>query len=93
MAKEVTKKDGTKEPFDAGKIKSAIAGAANDAGVAEDKKNEIVEQVSAKVIAMAEGKEEITSSEIKESILSELDSAEPSVSAAWKKHDEEKAAA
>jgi len=93
MAKEVTKKDGTKEPFDAGKIKNAIEAAAKDAGLAEERKNEIVGQVSAKVIAMADGKEEITSSEIKESILSELDSVEPSVSAAWRKYDEGKAAA
>jgi len=93
MAKEVIKKDGTKEPFDAGKIKSAIALAAQEAGLAEERKNEIAEQVSAKVIAMADAKEEIASSEIKESVLAELDSLEPSVSAAWRKHDESKTAA
>ncbi len=93
MAKEVIKKDGTKEPFDSGKIKSAISLAAQEAGLAEEKKNEIVEQVSAKVIQMADAKEEIASSEIKDSILAELDTLEPSVSAAWRKHDETKAAA
>jgi transcriptional regulator NrdR family protein len=93
MAKEVIKKDGTKEPFDAGKIRNAIGAAAKEAGLAEERKNEIVEKVSAKVIQMADAKEEIASSEIKESILSELDSLEPSVSAVWRKYAEGKAAA
>ena len=93
MAKEITKKDGTKEPFDAGKIKSGIGAVAKEAGLAEDKINEIIEKVSTKVIAMADAKEEITSAEIKQSILAELDATEPAVSAAWRKYDETKAKA
>jgi len=89
MAKEVIKKDGTKEPFDAEKIKNSIRAAAQRTDLTEERKNEIVEQVAAKVIQMAEAKEEIATSEIREKILSELDSLEPSVSAAWKKHEEE----
>jgi len=89
MAKEVIKKDGTKEPFDAEKIKKAIAAAAQRTDLPEEKKNEVVAQVAAKVIQMAEGKDEIATSEIRGNILSELDSVEPSVSAAWKKYEEE----
>ncbi len=89
MAKEVIKKDGTKEPFDAGKIKNSIASAAQKTDLPEEKKNEVVAQVAAKVIQMVEGKNEIATSEIREKILSELDSVEPSVSAAWRKHEEE----
>ena len=66
MAKEVIKKDGTKEPFDAEKIKKSIAAAAEEAGLSEERKNEVVEQVSAVVIKMAEEKEEIATSEITE---------------------------
>ena len=90
MAKEVIKKDGTKELFDAGKIKNAIAGAAQETNLSEERKNEVVEQVATAVIQMAEGKEEIATSEIKENILKELDSLEPSVSAAWRKYEQEK---
>ena len=93
MAKEVTKKDGTKEPFDAGKIRKAIAAAAQEAALSEERKNKVVEQVAAAVIKTAEGKEEIATSEIKENILKELDALEPSVSAAWRKYDQEKKAA
>jgi len=90
MAKEVIKKDGTKEPFDAEKIKNSIVAAAQRTDLSEERKNEVVEQVAATVIQMAEGKEEIATSELREKILSELDRIEPSVSAAWRKYEEEK---
>jgi len=89
MAKEVIKKDGTKEPFDAEKIKNSIAAAAQRTDLTEERQNEVVAQVAVKVIQLADAKEEIATSEIRENILSELDSAEPSVSEAWKKHEEE----
>lgn len=90
MASDVIKKDGTKESFDAEKIKKSIAIAAQEANLSEERKNEVVEQVATAAIQMAEEKEEIATSEIKEKILSELDHIEPGVSAAWRKHDEEK---
>ena len=89
MAKEVIKKDGTKEPFDAGKISKAISVAADEAGLEEGRKNEVVEEVTAKVVQMADDKDEIATSEIKENILSELDAVEPSVAVAWRKYDTE----
>ena len=58
--------------------------------LAEEKKNEVVEQVSRAAIELAEGKEEISTSELKEKILGDLDQVEPSVSAAWRQHDQEK---
>jgi len=90
MAKEVIKKDGTKEPFDAGKIRSTIAAAAAIADLPEEKKDEIVEQVASKVIQIADSKEEIATSEIRQNILSELDSVEPAISASWRKYEQEK---
>ncbi len=92
MAKEVVKKDGTRQPFAAEKIRNSIAAAAKRTDLSEERKNEVVEQVATSVIEMAEGKEEITTSEIREKILSELDSIEPAISEDWRKHDEEKKA-
>jgi len=86
MASFVIKKDGTKEPFDEQKIKNSIAAAATGANLPEERKNELVDQVSALAIQAAAGKEEMATSEIRESILSELDRIEPSVSAAWRSH-------
>lgn len=90
MAKFVIKKDGTKESFDAEKIRKSITAAAQGANLSEERLNEVVEQVSSAAIELAEGKEEIATAEIKEKILSELDTIESSVSGAWRKHDEEK---
>ncbi|PIU75028.1 MAG: hypothetical protein COS76_02920 [Candidatus Portnoybacteria bacterium CG06_land_8_20_14_3_00_39_12] len=89
MAKEVIKKDGAKEPFDAEKIKNSILGAAQRTDLSEERKNEVVEQVAATVIQMAEEKDEIATSEIKEKILSELDIVEPVISEAWRKYEQE----
>jgi len=90
MATEVTKKDGSKMPFDSEKIKKSISMAADQAYLSEEKKNEVVEKVTAAALQMAEGKEEITTTEIREKVLSELDALEPSVSEAWRKYDQEK---
>ncbi len=90
MAKEVIKKDGTKELFDAGKIRKAIAAAAQRTDLSEERKNEVVEQVTATVIQMTEARDEITTSEIRDNILSELDDIAPAVSVAWRKYDQEK---
>ena len=90
MAKEVIKKDGTKEPFDAGKIRNSIAAAAQRTDLSEERQNEVVEQVASVVIGAVEEREEVATSEIRERILSELDIVEPAVSDAWRKYDEEK---
>lgn len=89
MASNVVKKDGTKEPFNPEKIRKAIGAAAEQAGLSEEKKNEVVEQVATAAIQVAEEKEEIATSELREKILSDLDRIEPSVSAAWRKYDQE----
>ena len=93
MAKFVIKKDGKKEPFDAEKIKASITAAVSGANLAEERVNEVVEQVSGAAIQLAGEKEEIATSEIKAKILSELDALEPSVSEAWRKHEQEKGGA
>jgi len=92
MAKEVIKKDGSRQPFDSEKIRNSIRGAAVRTDLPEERQNEVVEQVAKAAIELADTKEEIATSEIKEKILSELDRIEPAVSAAWRKHEEEKGA-
>jgi len=91
MAEFVIKKDGTKEPFDAEKIKSSIKAAVLGTDLSEERKNEVIEQVSRAAIQLASEKEEIPTAEIKEKILSELDALEPSVSESWRKYAQEKA--
>ncbi len=90
MAKEVIKTDGTREPFDVEKIKKAISMAAVEAGISEERKNEIIEQVTAAAVKTADAKEEITTAEIRDKILGDLDQIEPSVSKAWRTYDQER---
>jgi len=87
---EVIKKNGTKEPFDSEKIRKSIAGAVQRTNLSEERKNEVVEQVAAAVIPMIEDREEVETSEIRETILSELDRVEPAVANAWREYEQGK---
>lgn len=90
MVNFVIKKDGTKEPFDAEKIRRAITGAAQRTNLPEERKKEVVEQVLNTALQLAKEKEEIATSELKEKILSELDAIEPSISETWRNYAQEK---
>ena len=87
---EIIKKDGSKQPFDAAKIKNAIKAAGAETDLADEKVEKAVEQVTATIIQMVAAKEEVTTTEIREKILLELDSVEPAISGAWRKYDQEK---
>jgi len=85
---EVIKKNGTKEPFSAEKIRKSITGAARQADISEERKNKVAEQVAATVIPMFEGKEEVKANEIRDIILSELDKIEPAVANSWREYEQ-----
>ena len=90
MANQVIKKDGSKEPFDAEKIKKGIRLASQQAGLDEAKQNEITEKVTAKVVEMLKDQEEVRAMEIRDKILGELDLYAPTVSAAWRDYEKSK---
>jgi transcriptional regulator NrdR family protein len=90
MASEVTKRDGSKEPVNGEKLRKSIQMAAQDAGLAPERAQQVVEAVSASAMELITGKDEVSTTEIREKILTELDAMESSVSAAWRKHDQEK---
>jgi transcriptional regulator NrdR family protein len=90
MAKEVIKRDGSRQPFDAEKIKNAIRAAGAETDVADEEIEKAVEQVMVSVLQVAGEKEVISTAEIKEKVLSELDTIKPAISEAWRKYDREK---
>ena len=90
MAKEVIKADGSKEPFDATKLKKSIEDAATDAGLSTEETFSVVGQVFGAVMKAASAKPEISTSELRDVILADLDKTKPEVSAVWKKHEETK---
>lgn len=83
MAKFVIKKDGTKEPFDAEKLKNAIVGAVGGGKTAE--------KVFGAVMQLAGGKEDIATSELRDKILSELNALEPAAAKRWVDYEQKKA--
>jgi len=84
MSKIVIKSDGKKIPFDSKKIIRALTRAAQDAKLDPEEINNLVNEVSAPVIAFAESKDKIMSSEIRDKILSELDIVAPNVAEEWR---------
>lgn len=89
MPTSVIKRDGSKESFDAEKIRKAIAAACDDTGLEEIRKNEVVEQVTGSVLTSLGGLDEVATADLKQKILAELDRIEPSVSEAWQRYDRE----
>ena len=85
MAKQVIKSTGEKVPFSAKKIIGAITRAAKDAKLPPEEINQVVNEVSDKAILFAEAKDKVTSMEIRDVILSELDVIAPKVSAEWRR--------
>ena len=79
MANFVTKKDGTKVPFDGEKIKSAVNGAAMESGLSDEEGKKVAEETLSLVATAFEGQEEVSAQEIREKVLSELDASAPAV--------------
>ena len=90
MATNVIKRDESKQPFDEGKLKKSIELAVQDAALSSERTDEVVNQVLPVALAAANSKEEIATSELKETILAEMDKVEPSAAEAWRKHDQAK---
>ncbi len=88
MAQMVVKRDGSKEPFDADKVKKSIQMAAEDAGLEPDRTQDIVMRASQAAIEFAAGTEEVATSELRDKILEVLDVAEPTVGDAWRRYEE-----
>ncbi len=90
MTKFVIKKDGKKVPFDSEKLKASIMAACSDAGLSDEEKNSVAMQVSSSVIMDFNTKEEVSTTEIKDKVLSELDTSYSIVAKAWRKYEEGK---
>jgi len=90
MINLVIKKDGDKVPFDMEKLKAGIKAAASEAGLSDQEQQAAAQEVSSSVLAALEGKDEVSSAEIKDKIIFELNTSYPAVAAAWKQYEETK---
>ena len=90
MANFVTKKDGTRVPFDAEKINHSVVFAAMEAELSEQEANSVAQEVTPIIASSFDGIEEVSSREIREKALSELDLLAPAVAESWRRYEEGK---
>ncbi len=89
MANFIIKKDGSKQPFDAQKIKSAISAAAAQAGVTAEEGAKIAEEITNTITKSIANLHEVLGAEIRARIISQLDAIAPAVAEAWRKYEKE----
>jgi len=90
MVNFVTKKDATRVAFNAEKIKISITAAAMEAGLTNEQAAETTEKVLGLVMDSFKNVEEVTTTEISEKVLTELDVVAPQVAESWRKYEESK---
>lgn len=90
MAKFVIKKNGSKEAFDAEKIKHGVSMAAAQAGLSLEEAVNLAEKVAGLVIGQITEADEVQGEEIKAKILSVLDQTAPKVAKAWRDYEAKK---
>lgn len=90
MVNFVIKKDGTKVPFNSEKIKVGTKGAASEAGLSEQEAENLAEKILSSINLAFRDKEEVTTAEIRNKILAELDESQPTVAQSWRKYEEGK---
>ena len=91
MAKIVIKKDKREEPFDIEKLKESIRVNAIDAVLreSEERINNLVEGVSDKVVNSLGKKDKVSTWELREKVLAELDITASDVAKIWREYDEQ----
>ena len=87
MAQTVIKRDGSKEPFDGGKINKGIMAAAKEGGLLEEQARKVADQVSAAVLQAVANKQEVATTELKVRVLKELDRVAPAAAEAWRSYE------
>ncbi len=90
MVKQVIKRDGIKEDFNGEKMRKSIEVAAISAGFSMDRTNEVADKILNVVLKNLNDKEEVATSELSESVFSQLNAIEPKMAELWKQYEEEK---
>lgn len=90
MINTVVKKSGDRETFSEDKLKKSIMAACIDADIPEDRTRELVLGVAEKMMNNFEGKDEITTSELRDAVVAALEDMESSAAEAWRKFESSK---
>lgn len=83
----VRKSSGDKEQFNEVKLRRSIQKAGIDAGYTLEEISDDVDEITSKIVEIANQKNEINSGAIRDHILVELDELNPLVAQAWRNFD------
>jgi transcriptional regulator NrdR family protein len=87
---KIIKKGGQREKFNLNKIKKSLISAIERTELSQEKKNELVEEITKKVLDFVKEKGEIFTAEIEAKILLELDENCPQAAKLWREYRLEK---
>lgn len=90
MTDFVIKKSGERVLFDEEKVRNSIASAARAVHISEEKINMISDQILGEIRQWVAREDKITTSEIKEKVLSQLDVIEPEAAESWRTYDRDR---
>jgi len=85
MVKQITKSDGSKVAFEESRIVRSISKAARDAKMSIDEVGKLATKVTHSVVKSLGKMSKVSTGEIREAVLSELDKVAPAVSSEWRK--------
>ncbi|MGB9937825.1 MAG: ATP cone domain-containing protein [Methanobacterium sp.] len=86
---DVIKRNGRKKPFKEQKVRKSVENAVKDAGFNLQEKVHVIEHATQDAIRKAEGKDEIESKQIRNTILNDLEHDDQKVARSWKNYEDQ----
>ena len=86
---DVIKRNGKKEPFKPQKLRKSIENAVTDAGFTVTKQMKAIEHASQDAEKLAMGRNEISSKDLRNEIVNDLESDSPKVAQAWRNYEKQ----
>ena len=90
MTDFVIKKSGEKALFDEEKVRNSIASAARAVHISEEKINMTADRILGEIRQWVAAQDRVTTSEIKQKVLNQLDTIEPEIAESWRTYDRDR---
>jgi len=87
---KVIKKGGEKEKFDLAKVKKSLVSAIEQTDLPSEKKNQLIEKITKKILEFVKEKKEVFTSEIEAKIILELEENCPEAAKLWREYRTQK---
>ena len=84
---DVIKRNGKREPFKPQKLRKSIESAVSDSGSSITKQMKAIEHATQDAENLARDRNEISSEELRNEIVNDLESDAPQVAQAWRKYE------